>query len=128
MRPLLHALSTLSLFVVIASGAAAHDDFESLSSNYLVNLRPRSFAIGDLNGDCWLDCVTLGAQFQLSISLGQPGGGVGPFTLVPAESSAWYADHVTLADIDGDGFLDVAYTDSRDQTVVVHAGDGRGGP
>jgi VCBS repeat protein/Big-like domain-containing protein len=84
-----------------------------------------SVAVGDLNGDGKTDVVALSSSVANSVAvfLNTGTGALGPGTflgLFPATAPS----AVTLADINGDGFLDIVVTGSSMQVLF---GDGTGG-
>ncbi|WP_426059536.1 T9SS type A sorting domain-containing protein [Hymenobacter sp. B1770] len=78
-----------------------------------VESSPFAVALGDLNGDGRLDIVTGNTKSAtIGVLLGQPGGGFAPVVTYPAfrsrvNTSTLYLMGVALADVDGDGRLDV---------------------
>ncbi|HTR97468.1 MAG TPA: FG-GAP-like repeat-containing protein [Candidatus Acidoferrales bacterium] len=90
---------------------------------------PTAIATGDANGDGALDLVVAHAN-GLAVLLGSTSGGHARGTFRLASNRAFGAGDVrtlTLADLDGDGHLDVAAADSAARALIVAAGDGAGG-
>ena len=80
-------------------------------------------AIADLNGDGVPDLLVR-SGLTLSVFLGDGKGGFGAATNFPAGSGA---QGLAVADLNGDGRLDVVVANAIDNTVSVLLGDGLGG-
>ncbi|MEM6675507.1 MAG: VCBS repeat-containing protein, partial [Planctomycetota bacterium] len=104
------------LFVIEASGPATFLPPESIAPG--VGAR-REFEIGDLDGDGVLDLVaTRAAGFvgkQVLWAAGAGDGTFGPWTAIDGTSGA---DAVELDDVDGDGRLDVTYTQMSARRIL----------
>jgi hypothetical protein len=90
----------------------------------------RKVAVGDVNGDRKPD-VVVGEHDSASITvwLGDGKGGLkaAPFSPVKASDTKRPHTHdVALADVDGDGHLDLLSTNANDGTVSILKGDGSG--
>lgn len=86
-----------------------------------------SISLPDLDGDHRADIVAIHSQddlSQLAVLRGNQDGTFQPAMLYPAGQLA--LEHA-VADIDGDGALDVAIIDFRAQAARVRLGDGAGG-
>ena len=90
-----------------------------------------SVAVGDLNGDGFLDLAVasygspgLGQPGSVSVLLGDGAGGFGAKTDFAMSSGP---RSVAIADLNGDGFLDLVVANSNSHTVSVRLGDGAGG-
>jgi Zn-dependent metalloprotease len=87
--------------------------FTSAGTTYAVGTKPRSLAVGDVNKDGHLDLVTANAgSGTASVLLGSAAG---TFTAAPAVSllannTNYSPENVSLADINGDGKLDLLAT------------------
>ena len=92
------------------------------------NDSPRSVDLGDVNGDGRLDLVTANYnQDNVTVLLG---AGTGGFTKAPGSPFAVGATtptSVVLADVNGDGRLDLATANEYSHTVSVLLGDGTAG-
>ncbi len=99
-------------------------------TDYAAGFEPRSVAMGDVNGDTFLDLAT--ANFSgggVSVLLGDGAGGFGP----SADFATGDEPHsVAMGDVNGDTFLDLATANFDEGTVdggsvSVLLGDGAGG-
>ena len=109
------------------------------------NLHPESYYVGaplssnavvvaDVNGDGWLDAITVNGQTNVgthgSISVYLNAGASAPGTFGAPTSFTTGAPgsvHLTAADFDGDGKIDIATTSVSSNQVSVLLGDGAGG-
>ena len=99
-----------------------------LLSNYPVGDRPRSVAVGDLNGDGVPDLVSANEnQDDASVLLGTGAGGFGAPQSYPVGDQP---SSVAIDDVDGDEILDlaVANQESGDVSILLGLGDGTFGP
>jgi len=82
-------------------------------------------AVGDVNGDGSLDIVTVGFGGVHVL----PGNGDGTFGAVSSVSNAASGQQIVVADIDGDGNADIAYTQQGGNAngIAIQYGDGAGG-
>ncbi|HET7187308.1 MAG TPA: VCBS repeat-containing protein [Gemmatimonadaceae bacterium] len=85
-------------------------------------------AVGDLNGDGKLDLAIRGRQGGISVMLGR-GDGTFDSPLVhatgaPTNSSTLYGINMTLADINGDGHLDMISDSYQEVSLMLGNGDG----
>jgi hypothetical protein len=97
------------------------------------DLGPVVVAAGDVNGDGVVDLVTANQTAQTSsVLLGDGSGGFGPsanYALYPPEVIIDYMPWpwgMTLADINGDGMLDIITANTQNDTVSVLPNDGSG--
>ncbi|WP_435008425.1 Ig-like domain repeat protein [Tundrisphaera lichenicola] len=101
--------------------------FEPAESYPSIN-NPTYMETGDLNGDGKLDLVTTngggGNMNLVAVLLGNGDGTFGSPTSYSTETSK--AGQLRLADLDGDGDLDVVLVDPFDDVVVVMKGNGDG--
>ncbi|HEX4365121.1 MAG TPA: FG-GAP-like repeat-containing protein [Solirubrobacteraceae bacterium] len=87
-------------------------------------------AVGDLNGDGNPDIVSAIRATGLSVFLGTGGGSFGSATKYAAPSGSSSGPlllSIVLADLNGDGHLDVVGQAARDNAALVWLGDGSGG-
>ncbi len=89
----------------------------------------RKLALGDLNGDGAVDVVAAEHDtYDVTVLLGDGRGGFRPGTPVASGSGSRPHTHdIALADVNGDGHLDVITTSANDNAIPVLLGDGRGG-
>jgi hypothetical protein len=117
-----------SVTVLRGDGRGGFADRSSLP----LDTEPGAMALGDVNGDGRADLVVAsrGQTHEiLDVLLGADGGALNrvgsPVPLSPAQEL--YKPSVVLADLDGDGRLDAAFSNGQRKTVDLLLGDGRGG-
>jgi hypothetical protein len=99
----------------------------SVPSVHPVGAGLTSLATGDLNGDGLLDLVAgLGSPSpnRVAVLLGQVAGGFGGATLYPV--SGTLPKGIVVADLNNDGFLDVATTNWSSNSASIFQGNGAG--
>jgi hypothetical protein len=85
---------------------------------------PLGVAAADLNRDGSVDLVSSNLPSEVRVWLGNGRGGFGP----PARFDTGDGPYaVVIADLDGDGWADLATADNTSNTVSVLFGDGAGG-
>jgi ankyrin repeat protein len=115
---------TLGASAAVVQAAPTSVTF-SAHTDYAAGQQPRSVAMGDVNGDTFLDLAT--ANFNgddVSVLLGNGAGGFGP----SADLATGAAPHsVAMGDVNGDTFPDLATANFEGGSVSVLLGDGAGG-
>lgn len=87
---------------------------------------PADVEVGDLNGDGQPEIVVAGEQASVSVLVNGGGGDFAAGDLTPT-GAAGVSRRIALAQLDGDGRLDLLATDSGAAVVRVLRGDGAGG-
>ncbi|GAB3850098.1 hypothetical protein GCM10028822_15030 [Hymenobacter terrigena] len=88
---------------------------------------PYGVAVGDMNGDGRPDIVTAnGTSNSASVLLGQASGGFAPANSYSTGAGS-YPQGVAVADMNGDGRLDIVTANNGSQTVGVLLGQAGGG-
>jgi FG-GAP-like repeat/Fibronectin type III domain len=102
-----------------AGGFGARTDFD-------LGAEVRSMALGDLNGDAFLDLIATANGSGIGkvwVRLGDGAGGFGPKAETRAGSTLGEGS-LAVADLNGDTFLDVAVADSESVNVLLGSGSG----
>jgi hypothetical protein len=116
--------STVSILLGVGTGALQP------KADFATGSHPRCVAIGDLNGDGNLDLAlanageAYGQGGSVSVLLGDGSGAFGP----KIDSVTGSLSSLAIADLNGDGYLDLAVTlyDLSAENVTVLLGDGSG--
>jgi hypothetical protein len=97
-------------------------------AQYEVGIRPASVAVGDLNGDGWLDLTTANlSSADVSVLLNN---GDGTYAAAVHYATDRYPLSVAVGDLNGDGWLDLAvanygaYLEQGNVAVLLNNGDG----
>jgi len=114
-----------SIAVLLGDGHVAFKPAPGLP--VAVGRRPYPFAVGDLDGDGAPDLAVsdLGGEAVTLLR----GDGRGAFTPFPSSPLPTLPSpfHVTLADLDGDGNLDLVTSHNDSASLSIRLGDGKGG-
>ncbi len=114
----------LAARVIVVLGVG--DGSFSAPTSSPVGGQPLLVAVGDLNDDGKLDiAVDNAVDAAVSILFGNGDGTFGPQTIVPMPAGA-LLQSLALADIDGDGALDMVVLDASNDSAVVVLGRGDG--
>jgi hypothetical protein len=86
-----------------------------------------NLAVGDLNGDGFLDVVATNPSGSVSILMGRPDGSLASaIDMQVGIQGAGTPFSVAIGDFNGDGKLDMAVADLTSQTINVRLGNGDG--
>jgi hypothetical protein len=118
---------------VASDGAEAHDDPGILSVfigngdgtfqqavNYTIGVYPQSLAIGDFNGDGFIDIAVTNQVDDTMTVLS--GNGNGTFQAGTTYAVGTAPEQIVVGDFNGDGRADIAVANSGDSTVSVFLG------
>ncbi|HYI79502.1 MAG TPA: VCBS repeat-containing protein [Thermoleophilaceae bacterium] len=87
---------------------------------------PADVDVGDLDGDGQPEIVVAGDEASVSVLLNEGGGSFADGDLTPT-GAAGVSRRIALAQLDGDGRLDLLASDSGAAALLVLRGDGTGG-
>ncbi|GAB4021308.1 beta strand repeat-containing protein [Spirosoma koreense] len=109
-------------------GGTGRGYFTAPATNAEVNVkdRPKSIAVGDLDGDGDLDLLTANANTSVSVRFNDGSGNFTPPDNDPNNYVGSGAQGVMVGDIDGDGDLDMIVANSNSTDVSLRFNDGSG--
>jgi hypothetical protein len=118
-----HGNSVSVLFGVGDGSFQAPQTYATLDGAATSNL-----AVGDLNGDGFLDVVATNPERDsVSQFMGRPDGALAPSVTVPVGFQGTSAPFsAAIGDFDGDGKSDVAIADMPSHSIIVRLGNGDG--
>ncbi len=109
--------------VTVLLGGQDDEDREHHSSGIDA---PADVEVGDLTGDGQPEIVVAGDEASVSVLVNEGGGSFAAGDLTPT-GAAGVSRRIALAQLDGDGRLDLLATDSGAAALLVLRGDGAGG-
>ena len=111
-------LSTSGISILLGNG----DGTFQPKVDYVTGLGPTSIAVGDFNHDNHLDLMVANEGWggSISVFLGNGDGTFQPRVDYPSPGPAWGV----IADIDGDGNLDMVFSGNNAGAVALGNGDG----
>jgi hypothetical protein len=92
-------------------------------TTFPTDMAPRAMALGDVNKDAKVDVVVTAGPNKITVLLGN---GDGTFTAKPTVTTGSNPYGVALADLDGDGNVDLVAASAGDSTIAVNRGNGDG--
>jgi uncharacterized protein YjdB len=112
-------------FILTVTNPNCAATYDAAATDVSVGDGPRSFAIGDFNGDGMQDFATANQNDDdVSIRLGD---GTGGFTSPTDVTVGDYPFSIAIGDFNGDGMQDFATANQLDNNVSIRLGDGAGG-
>ncbi len=110
--------------VLLGNGAGALQTMVT----YPTDVAPTGLALGDVNNDGKIDIVVSTSSGAISPSVVSVllGNGDGTFAAKSSVATGKYPSNVALADMDGDGKLDILTACAGDSTISFHRGNGNG--
>lgn len=118
-----------SVVVLLGNGRGSFAPASGSPFKFLNTSNPHNhgLALGDVNGDGYLDITTANQNdASISVLLGDDRGGFAPAPGSPFRVGRDPYNHA-LGDVNGDGHLDIANPNVRGNSVSVLLGDGKGG-
>ncbi|MCP9496174.1 MAG: FG-GAP-like repeat-containing protein [Pyrinomonadaceae bacterium MAG19_C2-C3] len=116
-----------------STGAAALMNFDpcttpsfAAATNFPMGTKPRSIAVGDLNGDGKADIVTANETTSPNVAI-RFGDGAGGFAAPVNVAAGSNPGAVALGDLNGDGKLDLVIANQSSNNVTVRLNNGTGG-
>ena len=93
------------------------------ATNFAAGFNPVSVAVGDFNGNTFLDPAVAGGSNNVSILLGT---GTGSFGTTTGSAAGFFPRSVAVGNFNGDTFLDLAVSNSNSNNVSILLGNGTG--
>ncbi|AMJ66892.1 hypothetical protein AXW84_16720 [Hymenobacter sp. PAMC 26628] len=112
------------VYVFTNNGQGVFSESAAVAITPNADTGPESVALGDVNGDGFLDFVARHPG-SVSVRLNDGHGNFSGSQEVPADGNSGKRG-VALADINGDGFLDILATNAEKGTVSIRLNDGMG--
>ena len=122
-------LNVFGVYNVVFSGTgSASFDYGSVSISDIIGFGGDASAVGDLNGDGFVDIISNGISYGTFSGYGGVflNNGCGTFdtTIAIPDGGAPSAEHIALGDVDGDGDLDAMVAGYNSNALWLNDGNG----